>query len=55
MTGGNNTVSFTNLSGLITTVRGYPARRGYDLVTGLGTLNAAAFVPALARAASTRN
>jgi hypothetical protein len=50
VTGGNNTVSFTGLSGVITTVTGYQARKGYDLVTGVGTLNAAKFVPALAKA-----
>jgi subtilase family serine protease len=32
-------------------VRGFPALRGYDLVSGLGTVDAATFVPALARAA----
>jgi subtilase family serine protease len=52
VTGGNNTVSFTNLSGLINTVVGYNATKGYDLVTGLGTLNASRFVPALVKAVS---
>ena len=52
--GGNNTVSFTGLSGVITTVTGYQARQGYDLVTGVGTLNAAKFVPALAKAVWSR-
>ena len=33
-------------------VPGFAAGPGYDLATGLGTLDAAAFVPALARAAS---
>jgi subtilase family serine protease len=32
-------------------VRGFRARRGYDLVTGLGTVNAAYFVPELAQLA----
>jgi subtilase family serine protease len=32
-------------------VRGFPARRGYDLVSGLGTINAAYFVPELAKLA----
>ena len=32
-------------------VRGFPARRGYDLVTGLGTIDAAYFVPELAKLA----
>ena len=54
VTGQNNTVSFTNLSGVITTVLGYQARKGYDLVTGVGTLNAAKFVPALATAVWSR-
>lgn len=31
-------------------VTGYPAEPGYDLATGLGTVNAARFVPALAKA-----
>jgi subtilase family serine protease len=29
-------------------VTGYPAKKGYDLASGLGTVNAATFVPALA-------
>jgi hypothetical protein len=33
------------------TLQGYQARRGYDLATGIGTINAALFVPELARAA----
>jgi subtilase family serine protease len=32
-------------------VTGYPATTGYDLASGLGTIDAARFVPALARAA----
>ncbi|HEY2551453.1 MAG TPA: S53 family peptidase [Streptosporangiaceae bacterium] len=32
-------------------VNGFQARAGYDLVTGVGTINAARFVPELARAA----
>lgn len=32
-------------------VRGFWARRGYDLVTGLGTIDAAYFVPELAKLA----
>ena len=32
-------------------VRGFPARRGYDLVSGLGTIDAAYFVPELAKLA----
>jgi subtilase family serine protease len=40
--GGNNTSA---------SVRGFPARRGYDLVSGLGTIDAAYFVPELAKLA----
>ena len=46
VTSGNNTVSFTQ--GQLRTVKGYPARVGYDLVTGVGTINAASFVYELA-------
>lgn len=49
VTRGNNTVAFQTKAGVIT-VRGYRARRGYDLATGIGTVDAARFVPALARA-----
>src|SRR5262249_14544669 len=35
-----------------TTVRGFPAGPGYDLVTGLGTIDAARLVPDLVRLAS---
>jgi subtilase family serine protease len=45
---GNNTVSFTQ-SGRKQTVTGYSARRGYDLATGVGTIDAQYFVPELAR------
>jgi hypothetical protein len=34
-----------------TTVQGFPAGPGYDLVTGLGTIDAAKFVPDLAQLA----
>ena len=51
ITRGTNTVSFhkdqKNDTGPIITVRGYRARRGYDLVTGVGTPNAARLVPEL--------
>jgi hypothetical protein len=47
VTQGNNAVSF-RYGGTTYQVRGYPARPGYDLVTGVGTLDAAAFVPELA-------
>jgi subtilase family serine protease len=46
----NNTVSFTQ-GGRRHRVRGFAARRGYDLATGVGTVNAALFVPELAAAA----
>ncbi len=50
ITHGNNTVSFTQ-NGTLYTVKGYSAGRGYDLASGVGTVNAALFVPELARAA----
>ncbi len=50
---GNNTVSFTQ-NGTEYTVQGYSARRGYSTVAGVGTVNAALFVPELARAAGGR-
>jgi len=50
VTQGNNTVSFTQNNTLYT-VRGFSARRGYDLASGVGTVNAAKFVPELARVA----
>ena len=43
---GDNTVSFSGR-----TVHGYTVRHGYNLVTGLGTVNGKYFVPELARAA----
>ncbi len=50
VTSGNNTVSFRTGNGTqITTVAGYSARKGYNLVTGLGTIDAARLIPALAR------
>lgn len=53
VTQGNNTVSFTQ-NNTQYTVRGFSARRGYDLVSGVGTVNAAKFVPELARVAGGR-
>jgi subtilase family serine protease len=50
VTNGNNTVSFTQ-GGREQTVTGFAARPGYDLATGLGTVNAPYFVPELARLA----
>jgi subtilase family serine protease len=48
VTSGNNTVSFLQGSATPTKVTGYQARKGYDLVTGVGTVNAALLVPELA-------
>ncbi|MGH3395735.1 MAG: S53 family peptidase [Streptosporangiaceae bacterium] len=50
VTSGTNTVTGSR-DGKVVTIRGYPARPGYDLVTGAGTVNAADFVPELARLA----
>jgi subtilase family serine protease len=47
---GNNTVSFRQ-GGRPRTVPGFSARPGYDLASGVGTVNAFWFVPELARAA----
>ena len=47
---GNNAVSFRQ-GGRLRTVRGFRARPGYDLASGVGTVNAFWFVPELARAA----
>ena len=48
VTQGNNTVTF-NRGNQLFTLRGYQARPGYDLVTGVGTVDAARLVPELAR------
>jgi hypothetical protein len=50
VTSGNNTVTFTQL-GKTVTVKGFDAEPSYDLASGVGTINAAEFVPQLARAA----
>jgi len=50
VTSGNNTVSFTQ-NGKSYTIKGYSATKGYDLASGVGTVNGAYFVPELARAA----
>jgi subtilase family serine protease len=50
VTMGNNTVSFTQ-NGKLYTVHGSSAGPGYSTVAGVGTVNAALFVPELARAA----
>jgi subtilase family serine protease len=47
VTSGHNTVSFTQ-DGHERTVHGFTAGPGYDLASGLGTVNAADFVPELA-------
>jgi subtilase family serine protease len=49
ITQGNNTVSFTQ-EGATDTVQGYNAGAGYDLASGLGTVDAALFVPELVQA-----
>lgn len=51
VTRGSNTVRVSQ-RGKTVTVHGYPARAGYSLVTGVGTVDAARFVPELAAAAS---
>ena len=50
-TGDNSFGPFMNSDGNTYTVVGFPALPGYDLSSGLGTLDASKFVPALARAA----
>jgi subtilase family serine protease len=47
VTSGNNTVSFSQ-GGTVHTVTGFAARPGYDLASGVGTVDAARFVPELA-------
>jgi subtilase family serine protease len=49
VTSGNNTVSFSQ-GGALHTVTGFTAKPGYDLASGLGTINAAEFVPELVAA-----
>jgi subtilase family serine protease len=51
ITRGNNTVSFPQ-GGRIHTVQGFHAVKGYDLASGVGTVDARYFVPELARAAA---
>jgi subtilase family serine protease len=53
VTSGNNTVSFTQ-NGKLYTIQGFSATKGFDLASGVGTVNAASFVPELARAAGGR-
>ena len=50
VTVGNNTFGpFTNTDGKTYTVQGFDAVPGYDLASGLGTVDGALFVPALAQ------
>ena len=49
ITKGNNTVSWT-VGTKLQTVTGYQALKGYDLATGVGTVDAAKFVPELVAA-----
>ncbi|HEX4832621.1 MAG TPA: S53 family peptidase [Trebonia sp.] len=51
VTTGDNSQTIPTADGGTTTVPGYSAGRGYDLVSGVGTIYAPAFVPALAFAA----
>jgi subtilase family serine protease len=52
VTQGNNDIGpFVNSDGQTYHVPGFEAGTGYDLASGLGTIDAAAFVPALAKAA----
>ncbi len=48
VTQGDNTVTFENSDGNTYTVQGFPAGPGYDRSSGLGTIDGAYFVPALA-------
>ncbi|MDQ6772787.1 MAG: hypothetical protein M3024_07340 [Candidatus Dormibacteraeota bacterium] len=50
VTKGNNSLTFTNAGGTSVTVTGFNAGPGYDLASGWGTVNAARFCAALARA-----
>jgi subtilase family serine protease len=50
VTTGNNTVSFTQ-GGSLHTVTGFSAQPGYDLASGVGTVDANSFVPELAQTA----
>ena len=50
VTQGNNSVSFTQ-GHVLKSVTGFPALPGYDLASGVGTIDAGTFVPELAQAA----
>jgi subtilase family serine protease len=52
VTSGNNSVTFKQ-GGAVHTVHGFRAKPGYDLTTGIGTINAALFVPELVAATGT--
>lgn len=49
VTKGNNTVTFTGPNGKPFRLNGYQARRGYDLITGVGTVDGAFLIPELAK------
>jgi subtilase family serine protease len=49
VTSGNNTHTFCTTATTCTTVQGFSASPGYDLASGWGTIDAARFVPELAR------
>jgi subtilase family serine protease len=49
VTSGNNTVTFTQ-KGKVHTITGFQALHGYDMASGVGTVDAALFVPELAAA-----
>ncbi len=49
VTSGNNSYTFVDATGTTVTVTGFPSRRGYDLASGLGTIDATAFVDAITK------
>jgi subtilase family serine protease len=49
ITSGNNTVTFSQ-NGKVHTVVGFQSLPGYDLASGVGTVDAATFIPELAAA-----
>jgi len=51
VTAGNNSVSFIQNNALVT-VKGFQAGPGYDLASGVGTVDAGLFVPELVQASS---
>jgi subtilase family serine protease len=46
---GNNTYQYTNAAGNPVTVLGFPALKGWDAVTGIGTPIVSSFVPLIAK------